>query len=93
MHDAAAPHASGHACSSKPERLQLPEELLRICCSCGHLWQTAIGHWAEMMFPLFSILRREPHFQWPPAQFVLLHLKRVQFLKRSAAVILILPIP
>ena len=40
--------------------------------------QTAIGHWAEMMFPLFSILRREPHFQWPPAQFVLLHLKRVR---------------
>ncbi len=29
------------------------------------------------MFPLFSILKREPHFQWPPAQFVLLHLKKV----------------
>ena len=40
--------------------------------------QTAIGHWGEMMFPLFSILKREPHFQWPPAQFVLLHLKKVR---------------
>ena len=39
--------------------------------------QTAIGHWGEMMFPLFSILRRESAFQWPPAQFVLMHLKRV----------------
>jgi len=39
--------------------------------------QTAIGHWGEMMFPLFSILKREPDFQWPPSQFLLLHLKRV----------------
>ena len=39
--------------------------------------QTAIGHWGETMFPLFSILKREASFAWPPAQFVLLHLKRV----------------
>ena len=30
------------------------------------------------MFPLFSILKREASFAWPPAQFVLLHLKRVR---------------
>ena len=41
--------------------------------------QTAIGHWGETMFPLFSILKREASFAWPPAQFVLLHLKRVRF--------------
>ena len=29
------------------------------------------------MFPLFSILKREASFAWPPAQFILLHLKRV----------------
>ena len=29
-----------------------------------------------MLFPLFSILRREPHFARPPTQFLLLHLKR-----------------
>ena len=38
--------------------------------------QTAIGHWCEMMFPLYSILRTEPGFARPAAQFVLLHLKR-----------------
>lgn len=47
--------------------------------TCFATAQTAIGHWGEMMFPLFSILRRESAFQWPPAQFVLLHLKRVSF--------------
>ena len=38
--------------------------------------QTAIGHWSEMLFPLFSILRQEPSFARPPTQFLLLHLKR-----------------
>ncbi|CAL8471513.1 g11055 [Coccomyxa elongata] len=51
------------------------------------LHPTAIGHWGEMMFPLFSILKREPHFQWPPAQFLLLHLKRVHLLEWARAVI------
>lgn len=59
--------------------------LLRPCPSrVGSTWsgmcmcvQTAIGHWGETMFPLFSILKREASFAWPPAQFILLHLKRV----------------
>ena len=38
--------------------------------------QTAIGHWSEMLFPLFSILRQERNFSRPPTQFLLLHLKR-----------------
>ena len=56
------------------------------CCACkwvlkltGKAYvQTAIGHWGETMFPLFSILKREASFAWPPSQFVLLHLKRVR---------------
>lgn len=49
--------------------------------------QTAIGHWPEMMFPLFSILRREPDFRRTPHQFVLLHLKRVHLMEWVRAVI------
>ncbi|KAL4853094.1 hypothetical protein ACK3TF_005878 [Chlorella vulgaris] len=37
---------------------------------------TAIGHWSEMLFPLFSILRKEKSFARPPTQFLQLHLKR-----------------
>ncbi|EFN54929.1 expressed protein [Chlorella variabilis] len=37
---------------------------------------TAIGHWSEMLFPLFSILRQERSFSRPPTQFLQLHLKR-----------------
>ena len=48
--------------------------------------QTAIGHWSEMMFPLFSILRKEPAFKRPPKQFMLLHLKRVHLMEWARAV-------
>lgn len=48
--------------------------------------QTAIGHWSEMMFPLFSILRQEPAFKRPPKQFMLLHLKRVHLMEWARAV-------
>lgn len=50
------------------------------------LLQTAIGHWSEMMFPLFSILRLEPAFKRPPKQFMLLHLKRVHLMEWARAV-------
>lgn len=49
--------------------------------------QTAIGHWCEMMFPLYSILREQPSFAKPPAQFVLLHLKRAHLMEWVRAVI------
>lgn len=48
--------------------------------------QTAIGHWSEMMFPLFSILRLEPAFKRPATQFMLLHLKRVHLMEWARAV-------
>ncbi|KAK9828787.1 hypothetical protein WJX72_002076 [[Myrmecia] bisecta] len=51
------------------------------------LHPTAIGHWSEMMFPLFSILRQESHFRRPADQFVLLHLKRVHLMEWVRAVI------
>ncbi|CAL5223424.1 g5938 [Coccomyxa viridis] len=51
------------------------------------LHPTAIGHWGETMFPLFSILKREASFAWPPAQFVLLHLKRVHLMEWVRAVV------
>ncbi|KAL3161243.1 hypothetical protein ABBQ38_009607 [Trebouxia sp. C0009 RCD-2024] len=50
------------------------------------LHPTAIGHWSEMMFPLFSILRLEPAFKRPPKQFMLLHLKRVHLMEWARAV-------
>lgn len=73
---------------------------LHACCLCTLLefsihacsvdlyvsLQTAIGHWSEMMFPLFSILRREPAFKRPPKQFMLLHLKRVHLMEWARAV-------
>ena len=40
-----------------------------------------------MMFPLFSILRLEPHFAKPPQQFILLHLKRHHLMDWVRAVI------
>lgn len=43
--------------------------------------QTAIGHWSEMLNPLFSILRLEPTFARPPNQFVLLHLKKIHLME------------
>ena len=43
--------------------------------------QTAIGHWSEMLFPLFSILRQERGFARPPTQFVQLHLKRAHMME------------
>lgn len=49
--------------------------------------QTAIGHWSEMMFPLYSILRKERDFQTPPTTFVLLHLKRVHLMEWVRAVV------
>lgn len=54
---------------------------------CPLCLQTAIGHWSEMMFPLFSILRLEPHFAKPPQQFILLHLKRHHLMDWVRAVI------
>lgn len=48
--------------------------------------QTAIGHWSEMFFPLFSILRQETAFRRPPTQFMLLHLKRVHLMEWARAV-------
>ena len=39
------------------------------------------------MFPLFSILKREASFAWPPAQFVLLHLKRVSTRSSKASAV------
>ena len=58
------------------------------CCHHGVHFplQTAIGHWSEMMFPLFSILRLEPAFKRPPKQFMLLHLKRVHLMEWARAV-------
>lgn len=43
--------------------------------------QTAIGHWSEMLNPLFSILRLEPSFARPATQFVLLHLKKTHLME------------
>lgn len=40
-----------------------------------------------MMFPLYSILRESPGFAKPPAQFVLLHLKRSHLMEWVRAVI------
>lgn len=40
-----------------------------------------------MMFPLYSILRTEPGFERPAAQFVLLHLKRSHLMEWVRAVI------
>ena len=51
------------------------------------LLQTAIGHWSEMMHPLYSILKREPGFARPADNFVLLHLKRVHLMEWGRAVI------
>ncbi|KAK9813868.1 hypothetical protein WJX73_002532 [Symbiochloris irregularis] len=48
---------------------------------------TAIGHWSEMMFPLFSILRRERDFASTPDTFVLLHLKRLHLMQWVRAVV------
>ncbi|PSC72084.1 EGF domain-specific O-linked N-acetylglucosamine transferase [Micractinium conductrix] len=45
------------------------------------LHPTAIGHWSEMLFPLFSILRQERGFARPPTQFVQLHLKRAHMME------------
>lgn len=45
------------------------------------LHPTAIGHWSEMLFPLFSILRLEPTFARPPDQLVLLHLKKIHLME------------
>ena len=47
----------------------------------AHTPQTAIGHWSEMLFPLFSILRQERSFARPPTQFLLLHLKRAHMME------------
>lgn len=47
---------------------------------------TAIGHWCEMMFPLFSILERNPSFRRPATNFVLLHLKRWHLMEWVRAV-------
>ena len=77
------PHSELQALRWPPCKLENPKQRTQTCshdmnillASCA---QTAIGHWGEMMFPLFSILKREPQFQWPPAQFVLLHLKKVR---------------
>ena len=50
-------------------------------------WQTAIGHWSEMLFPLYSILRQnEGGFARPAAQVVMLHLKRVHLMEWVRAV-------
>ncbi|KAL4450135.1 hypothetical protein ABPG77_010804 [Micractinium sp. CCAP 211/92] len=45
------------------------------------LHPTAIGHWSEMLFPLFSILRQERKFARPPTQFMQLHLKRAHMME------------
>ncbi|PRW56929.1 glycosyltransferase family 61 [Chlorella sorokiniana] len=45
------------------------------------LHPTAIGHWSEMLFPLFSILRQERSFARPPTQFLQLHLKRCHMME------------
>lgn len=47
--------------------------------------QTAIGHWSEMLFPLFSILRQERSFSRPPTQFLQLHLKRCHMMEWVSA--------
>lgn len=51
------------------------------------LHPTAIGHWCEMLFPLYSILRKEASFSRPPSQVVLLHLKRSHLLEWVRSVI------
>lgn len=50
-------------------------------CIAALCMQTAIGHWSEMLFPLFSILRLEPTFARPPDQLVLLHLKKIHLME------------
>jgi len=39
-----------------------------------------------MVFPLFSIFQKESAFATPPAQFVLLHLKRVHLMEWVRAI-------
>lgn len=51
----------------------------------SHMAQTAIGHWSEMLFPLFSILRQERSFARPPTQFLQLHLKRCHMMEWVSA--------
>eukprot|EP01026_Neomeris_dumetosa_P004514 TRINITY_DN1120_c0_g1_i7.p1 TRINITY_DN1120_c0_g1~~TRINITY_DN1120_c0_g1_i7.p1 ORF type:complete len:345 (-),score=39.36 TRINITY_DN1120_c0_g1_i7:207-1241(-) len=47
---------------------------------------TAIGHWGEMMFPLYSVFQKIT-FQRPPQQVVLLHLKRWHLMEWVRAVV------
>lgn len=49
--------------------------------------QTAIGHWGEIMHPLYSIFQNETDFDVPPDQFVLLHLKRSHLLEWARGII------
>ncbi|KAK9836079.1 hypothetical protein WJX84_007267 [Apatococcus fuscideae] len=51
------------------------------------LHPTAIGHWSEMMHPLYSILKQEHNFARPVDHLVLLHLKRVHLMEWGRAVI------
>lgn len=51
------------------------------------LHPTAIGHWCEMLFPLYSILRKEASFARPVAQVVMLHLKRSHLLEWVRSVV------
>eukprot|EP01025_Chloroclados_australasicus_P033323 TRINITY_DN3394_c0_g2_i1.p1 TRINITY_DN3394_c0_g2~~TRINITY_DN3394_c0_g2_i1.p1 ORF type:complete len:602 (-),score=77.39 TRINITY_DN3394_c0_g2_i1:347-2152(-) len=49
---------------------------------------TAIGHWGEMMFPLYSVFKKI-EFSRPPQQVILLHLKRWHLMEWVRAVIAI----
>lgn len=48
---------------------------------------TAIGHWWEMMGPLFSVLKQGIDFKRPCDQMVLLHLKRTHLMEWVRAVL------
>lgn len=48
---------------------------------------TAIGHWWEMMGPLYSVLKQGIDFKRPCDQMVLLHLKRTHLMEWVRAVV------
>ncbi len=48
---------------------------------------TAIGHWWEMLAPVFSTLKRAPWFKRPCDQFILLHLHRHHLLEWVRAMV------
>ena len=57
--------------------------------------QTAIGHWGEMLYPLYSILQNETDFKSQPDQMLLLNVKRghlMEWVREVLAVTLSIPL-